>query len=145
MNQQWEKMETLKKQEKRQKTGEKKGGKKGFQVEVRTRSVPGTSGGPEDTKCARNFRWQWVCSGFKFIPTYRDILFPVFSCVSSHLFLRFFVFACDPIPSPEEHFTCPSQCCMMCISCLSVRVAQRAYSLSFGGAQLTVHAQFTHA
>ena len=33
----------------------------------------------------------------------------------------------------------------MCISCLSVRVAQRAYSLSFGRAQLTVHAQFTHA
>ena len=39
----------------------------------------------------------------------------------------------DPIPSPEEHFSCPSQSCTAC-----------ACSLSFGRAQLTltVHAQF---
>ena len=49
-------------------------------------------------------------------------------------------------PCPEEHFTCPYFLfSVLCTSCLSVRVAQRAYSLSFGRAQLTVHAQFTHA
>ena len=90
---------------------------------------------------------------YKFFFSFFSFFYP-FSPFSPFFYDVFFFSLFDPIPGLEERFTCSQFCayvafsfslCMMCISCLSVRVAQRAYSLSFGRAQLTVHAQLMHA